>query len=73
LGKLHDSNEYWSALSQTHYDDTLLLDEMNLDDEDSLPTDTVLMEAKDMLNRLQNKSHRRGKPERSLRRTQAWT
>jgi hypothetical protein len=48
----------------------LLLDE-DLDDVDA--PDSVMMEARDMLNRLQNKSHRRGKPERSLRRTQAWS
>jgi hypothetical protein len=65
LGKLHNDGANWYDLEETEYE--MLMDE-NTDD----TAESVLLEAREMLHRLENKSHRRGKPERTLRRTQAW-
>ena len=66
MGKLLNDGANWYDLEESEYD--LLLDEKTTETAES-----VLLEAREMLHRLENKSHRRGKPERTLRRTQAWS
>jgi hypothetical protein len=66
LGKLHNDGANWYDFDDTQYD-------MLLDEDDTDTAESVLLEAREMMSRLENKSHRRGKPERTLRRSQAWT
>jgi hypothetical protein len=57
----HDDN--WDALDDAY--------EFMMDDD--TVAEGVLLEARDMMHRIENKLHRRGKPERTLRKGQAWT
>lgn len=66
LGMLKNHNDLWSSLDDAEY-------ELLLDEADVATAESVLLEAREMLHRLEIKSHRRDKPERSLRRTEAWT